>query len=100
MEGLLNEYFIAKEQARTATERKNTLERKIKEEQAAGNLQNVWDDDCNAYIFDNAVIRLSERKTYAISCYSNKVQEMIQAEKDDGTAQPNITTSLRIEIRD
>ena len=100
MEGLLTEYFIAKEQARTAIERKNTLERKIKDEHDAGNLQKVWDKASGCFVFDNALIKLSERRTYPAEVYSDKLREMMATEKKDGTAQPKVSVSLRIEPRD
>ena len=100
MEGLLTEYLIAKEQARTAIERKNTLERKIKDEHDAGNLQKVWDKASGCFVFDNALIKLSERRTYPAEVYSDKLREMMATEKKDGTAQPKVSVSLRIEPRD
>ena len=65
-------------------------------------LDSCWDRMSKCYLLPGG-LSISEskpRQTYSAKSYSNKLQEMMQAERDEGIATPTISTSWRYKLDD
>ena len=65
-------------------------------------LDPCWDRMSKCYLLPGG-LSISEskpRQTYSAKSYSNKLQEMMQAERDEGIATPTISTSWRYKFDD
>ena len=65
-------------------------------------LQACWDRMSKCYLLPGglSISETKPRQTYSAKSYSNKLQEMMQAERDDGVATPTISTSWRYKLDD
>ena len=93
-ETIVRQYAIAYERKRTAEAEFKQAEFQLKQAHTEGLLEGHFDDQSKTYLFEGVHFKKTSRKSWPLKNFSEQLQTQYQQEKDDGTAQPNISESL------
>ena len=92
---LIEEYKAAYAAYKLAEARWKQAQEAVKQGHHDGDLGEFFDQDSGVYVAEGLQLVPSATKSWPISGFSKKLQDLHTKEKADGTAQPNISVSLR-----
>ena len=92
---LIEEYKAAYAAYQPAAARWKQAQEALRQGHHDGDLGEFFDQDSGVYVTAGLQLTPSATKSWPISGFSKKLQDLHKEEKTNGTAQPNISVSLR-----
>lgn len=95
---LVNDYLAAKKNKATCDMLFKQAESALRYAHAEGLLEDHFDELAEVYEFPGVTFSVVKRETYPMSAYSEELQAMAKAEKENGTAKPTVSEFLKAKI--